>query len=1482
MSAPRRSFRLTPEQRRQLQEEVGRSGQAPAEAEIRPRTDPDDRPLSPAQQRIWFVEQLDPGGSSYNMPGAIRLRGSLDAAALERSFAEIVRRHETLRTVFPLRGGEPYQEVRPAGELPLPVIDLSRLPASRREAEGFALAHAEGRRPFDLAAGPLFRLALFRLGTEDHLLLFVMHHIIGDGWSSMVLTRELGLLYDALRSGRAPSLPALPVQYADFAVWQRRRLADESLASHLAWWREELAGAPDSLDLPADWTRGAGRPGGSAVAERELSPRLCAALQALGQRHGATLFMTLLAAFGVQLHRYTGQLDLTVGTPVASRGRAEVRDLIGVFINTLVLRARLSEELSFGELLSRVRAAALGAYSHQDVPFERLVEELRPERHLDRTPLFQVLFALEGASRLELPGLAADLLELEVGRARFDLSLTLKQREAGMTAILVYDAALYRASTARRMLEHYLNLLEQAVRRPEAPFTDLLMLAPAERHQVLVEWSDAERDDHLRAAAQGGEEERLFAFVEHPGQAPRHPAGRRRSDARPADAPVAAPPRSVLEKGLLRVWREVLGIAEIGVHDDFFALGGDSLAAIRVISRLREMLRADVPLRLLFAAPTVAELALAVARRSWEEIAPAAPALPSHLVALPGGSWVLWRPLVLRGAGFPAEEVLRLAAPEAAAAADRVIAGEEWLTAARVQAREALEAARDDLDRCGIEGSGRWPVTDALHAVAAGKVPSPVALPEEAAAAVAVLRDAGAGLRQAQDDLSRLYEDASLRASQAIDRLAADPRFREAVTWQNRHAVETALDALARHPAAPGSRNKARRKHEELVASYLQRYCVKNDTIGFFGPLGYGELVDAGPAAQARPGRRLLDRREVFFENWPIDALAQKLSADPALRPWLAPRLKSSFHLGADGLLHQPFGKPVRPPERELRLLAACDGRRTARSLARELLAEPSLGLGGEDEVFALLDDLCRRRIVTWGLEVPLELHPDRTLEEQLRRIEVEDLREPALAALEELRRGRDAVARAAGDERALEAALRGLEAAFTRHTGLEPRHHQGQTYAARGLVYEDCRRAVEARFGPELLERLGPPMTLLLDGARWLAGELTRRVETRLSEIHAELRRRTGRDAVDSQVFYAQALASLFLKRERDACFVEAERAYQERWARVLRPTGAIAGRRLRFTVEELEERSAEAFGEPGPAWSLTRYFSPDVLIAASGEEALRRGDYEIVLGEVHSSNTLLSSCFVSLHPDAGELQRILAADAGDQLWVLPQLLKQSWTQRLNLGIGLPGFYQFQYADEPPSGPRSRVLPAGDVVIEEAAAGLTGRTRDGRVRFPALDLFSYYLTQECSAIAGSLLPPRAHAPRITIDSVVVSRERWRMAVAGLEAVEIEDRRERFLAVRRWARELGLPRFCFYKLSSEKKPCYLDLDSPLYVDLFAKLVRVARAASRPESLALSEMLPRIDQAWLADAGGNRFTSELRLVAREGAPVIPDAVAREYR
>jgi amino acid adenylation domain-containing protein len=452
-------------------------------------------PLSFAQQRLWFIDQLEPGSAAYNVRYALRLRGLFDPAVLERSLTEIVRRHETLRTVFATVDGEPVQVVLDVAPLLLPVMDLRSLYVESRQAEILRLAREEAVRPFDLAGGPLLRASVARLGEAEWGVLFTMHHIVSDGWSTGVLIREVSELYDALAEGREPVLPELPVQYADYAAWQRSWLTGETLEAELGWWRASLAGAPPLLELPTDRPRPQAQDPRGASVRVSLPREVSDELRALSHREGATAFMTLLATWQLLLSRYSGQEDVSVGTPIAGRTRLETEPLIGFFVNTLVLRTDLSGEPTFRDLLGRVRETTLGAHQHQEIPFERLVEELAPERSLAHTPLFQAMFVFDDDER---GGLRMGELEMEplaVGgaeSAKFDLTLGLTEFEEGYLGSLSYRSELWERATMERMAEHFARLVEAGVADPRRPVTEVSILGEAERERLLVGWNATE------------------------------------------------------------------------------------------------------------------------------------------------------------------------------------------------------------------------------------------------------------------------------------------------------------------------------------------------------------------------------------------------------------------------------------------------------------------------------------------------------------------------------------------------------------------------------------------------------------------------------------------------------------------------------------------------------------------------------------------------------------------------------------------------------------------------------------------------------------------------------------------------------------------------------------------------------------------------------------------------------------------------------
>ena len=435
-----------------------------------------DLPLSFSQERLWFLNQLDPTNPFYNIPAAVRIRGPLDVTALRRSLEAILRRHEVLRTTFETVDGRARQRVHQELPLTLGEVDLSQMPPTERDVAIRECVERGIRQPFDLAAGPLVRATLFRVGGDDHVFFWTMHHIISDGWSMGIALGELAALYHAFRTGTTSKLPALPVQYADFAAWQREYLSGEVLRNQLAFWKAQLEGVPDTLALPADRPRPAVQSFRGANQTFQLSATLTKRIHALGQSAGTTPFMTLLAGFQALLGRYTGQEQLCVGSPIAGRNLAEIEPLIGFFVNTLVMRGDLSGRPTFEELLRRTRERTLAVYGHQELPFERLVDELQLRRDVSRNPLFQVMFALQDtplpAVRLE-NGLSFAPVDFDPGTAQFDLVVSMYESRGRLHGNLKYSTDLFEGSTIGRMIEHYRALLEAMTTDPRQRVFDV-------------------------------------------------------------------------------------------------------------------------------------------------------------------------------------------------------------------------------------------------------------------------------------------------------------------------------------------------------------------------------------------------------------------------------------------------------------------------------------------------------------------------------------------------------------------------------------------------------------------------------------------------------------------------------------------------------------------------------------------------------------------------------------------------------------------------------------------------------------------------------------------------------------------------------------------------------------------------------------------------------------------------------------------------
>ena len=841
--------------------------------------------------------------------------------------------------------------------------------------------------------------------------------------------------------------------------------------------------------------------------------------------------------------------------------------------------------------------------------------------------------------------------------------------------------------------------------------------------------------------------------------------------------------------------------------------------------------------------------------------------LAKHLVALPNTDWALWRSACLRGAGFPATGVLKLATPDCAAAADRVLDAEKAVERARAVALTAVNERLDELRREAQweEKGRREPLVSALQAIKAGKPPRMLDAEPAINVHTTALLDARARLNAEEESLRTALRACAPQLSEAVREVISDPRFREALLWQNRTAYRFVREALGRARDETATRNSKQRQYEEMVANYLQRYSAKNDTIGFFGPVGWATLGgDVRGGIAVKPGPQLLERREVYFEGWCLDTLADSLAAVGDARRWATPRLLPYIRIEGNNVHLPASSRPTTLPAQAAAVLRACDGTTTAKDIAARLLRESVLGFRSEDDVYRILGSLKDRGLIKWTFELPLAPNPEKTLRSLLERIEPQPLRETVLGALSEMEQARQEVALAAGDPERLEQALGALDATFTRLTGEVPKRSEGQTYAARTLVYEDGRRDIKIEVGHEILESLAQPLSLMLTVARWIAGQVVELYRESLTETYEALRRRFGTTTVDAVTFWLAAQPLLFGTDGRRP-IDKVPALLQERWSRVL-SVPRDGRKHVEYTSEELRSRVVAAFDSPTLSWKQAFYHSPDVMIAASSVDAIQRGDFLFVLGEMHlAGNTLGAALFVAQHPSPEDLLRFVTSDYGGPK--VSMVISKSWPgQTLRTVHVLNPAHDLLVAAMHDSicSPGQQALPVSELLVERVEGELVMRSRDGRVRFDMMDA----LGQPLSVLAINsfkVIEPEAHSPRLTIDRLVISRESWTFAAEELDFAFEKDEAERFLAARRWARAQELPRFAFVKSPAEVKPVYVDFASTIYVGMLAKLIR-RTAEQSGSTVTFTEMLPRTDQTWLPDADGNTYTSEFRVVA----------------
>jgi hypothetical protein len=814
-----------------------------------------------------------------------------------------------------------------------------------------------------------------------------------------------------------------------------------------------------------------------------------------------------------------------------------------------------------------------------------------------------------------------------------------------------------------------------------------------------------------------------------------------------------------------------------------------------------------------------------------------------HLVPLPGTGWHLWREAVLRTAGFPVDGLDRFTAPGCAAAADALLASQP--------------------DR-----PSRAPEAASGPAAGTGPAPAAEAAPGRAA-------EAGSG-QAAGNSFEAAYAAAARAGSRDAAQIAADPLFREAVTWQNPNMLP-ALDGLVRG-GPDAARNSMRRQRETAVLRYWQRYCAKNDTVGFFGPVTWVTVDPAEPGVRARPGRELLRSRRLFFEHWALTAYADRLAADPAVRRWLPPAPQP--HLVLDGRsLRQPARAPLALSPAEVAVLAGCDGRRPAVDVAGAAVAQPGAGLRSVEDALDLLADLADRGLLHWGVDIPIRMTGEDVLRGSLAAIRDPGVRAQALAGLDRLAAARDGVSAAAGWPDALGPALQRLDAEFTAVTDAPARRRPGQTYAGRTPCVEETVRDLDVTIGQAVLAELAAPLDVVLHAARWVAVATGQAYLDAFSGCFDELATELGSDRVplDQLWFLAQGLVLGSGPRPVDPVAAD----FAARWARLFGLDRLPPGTRT-VELRATGLAAATVFPPSPPRWASARFHSPDLHLCAGTAADFERGDFFAVLGELHAACATLDGGFlVSCHPDPDQLRRDLATDLGmGRLLPLFPVDWPRWSQRTAGCLDGPADSLLGFCPAPGADP-DRLVPITTVTVSRVDGELVAVAADRR-RWPLLEVFADVIAlHTLDAMKAATLGP--HTPRITVDRLVIARETWRTTASatGLAGPAGggstgSDERAGYLAARRWRRDLGLPDRVFIRIATETKPFYTDLTSPQHVASLRAALRAGLRDGGDPEVTVTELLPGPEHAWVPDAAGRRYSAELRLHVRDPLPARPAA------
>jgi hypothetical protein len=700
----------------------------------------------------------------------------------------------------------------------------------------------------------------------------------------------------------------------------------------------------------------------------------------------------------------------------------------------------------------------------------------------------------------------------------------------------------------------------------------------------------------------------------------------------------------------------------------------------------------------------------------------------------------------------------------------------------------------------------------------------------------------------------REFDIAASRLDAAVARIAREPLFREAVAWQNREVLRTCVD----HARRPG-RDSRTRTREATIASYLQRYTTKNDSIGYFGPIGWASWRPEEPGARVAPGESLIGRRTVYFEPWALDAVGAAFAARPELLVGVPPRPVPANHIDGD-IVRLPVGTPVHLAPAHAAILKLCDGTRTVHEIAEAYPAPVSF-------VLEQLQSLQQDGLVCLDLGGPIQAFPERLLRQRLSRMPDLRARDAALGDLDRLIGARDALAAAAGDADAVVVAVDRLNEEFESLAGVKSTRMHGQTYAGRTIVYEDTVRDLDVQLGADLLGELGRPLSLILDSARWLAARIQQECLDNFDDYYERRRRRTSEVSLSSLL--SLATRDFYTAGRATPVSAAASAELQRRWSAVLSVPRQV--RRHSVTAADIAPAVAAAFAGDRPSWVGGLLHTPDVMIAASSVEAINRGDYQFVLGELHAAyNSVESRAIVEQSPDRQRLLSMAEALAGGRR-IVP-LAPRAWgavTARTSPPGALQSpdwLYWSVGADDVADVPVPPV-PVAALTVSRGDNGLVVRRRDTDQAFPLVEVIGEYLSG-AAANAFKMLPSAPYSPRVAIDRLVVARETWRMPARKLGWAFQLDERRRYLQMREWLQRHGIPRYAFYSVSIETKPTFVDFTSVPLINVLAGVVRRMAKDAPDDNVTISEMLPDRAQAWLPDSKGGRYTSELRVVVAE--------------